>query len=435
MAEITIPQMLEMFGRKYADVQDYTPPKGLSPREALRSAAKASAEASAKKATQVEELQEAMPQILELIDEIEEETRKDPNLWAIQIEEDGPTWRKVFDGLNGGIDKFLASDDKEVQRAVALPTLQHLFKRRAETQQDAEAVLKEAEDNDLVIRLDTGGHRFSDQFGLTPKDMVGLGVTLATLTKKAGRQRQVRTAEVPSVTNGKPEPSERPAPTHITGRDLTLGEAFRGSLGSFSIPIPANGDGRGGGDLKMEAVQDDQGIHLVAHEAPNGLLYGASLPVDIPLSAIKDETGEIRDHLMLVRPPCLSPASENKWSAKTRLGEIFQEKFREALEGKKDMPPAEFLPNNGPVGDTVIDFPDFAWEHHWDEDAWQHFEELSLRFQRRDDGKIGLAEILTPEAEELFGDFLGKFYEPGMNFDNMPQPLKNFLKASYGMFV
>lgn len=341
----------------------------------------------------------------------------------------GLTWKQVFERLAAGMQNCLSSDNPAVRRAVCLPMLRRRLDCPEATQQEVKAVLEWAHQQGFLVLTDEGAHKLSDSFGLTAEDKAQLAPLLTAL--EGNIPKKAKPAKIPKLAKAAEAQASMAQEPPRADRDITPGKAWRREFrGQFKLEVPANGGGSKGGILTMEA-QDHGMLFVVA--ATNGFRDLESRAM--PLSCLQDKEGDLRDNLVLVPPP-LPPERLDQWKSQMeRLGGILQRGFRAALEGKKDMSPAEFLTNNGPVGDSLITFKDFNWEPQGSDEE-RFFPELSLRFRRRDDGNIALVEILTPEAEGLLEWVLDRYQDPGQSFMGMgPLIVRNFLRAAHGRFA
>ncbi len=418
---LTTAQMLEVLRDEFLQTSLAKHRSGVGALEAL----KASATAANAVSDRIERLSGAIPQILVFLDEaraIQED------LENLSSDVEGKTWAEIVGVLEAGISAKLSSSDLRVRRAVFLAMVFH-WCRQAKSGK-AGTVLDLMLKWKFLIPGDKGSVRFqknrrfkiSDDFGLKPKDKESLVLRLKGLYEDT----QVEEAK-------EAKPKEAPAPPAlraIVSREITPGQAWRGEVGNFRLHIPSvNGDPHE--DLDLES---QEGSQLFVAKASGRLRYLES--TSIPLSAIKDDSGGVRDGLKLVPPP-LEPRALQRWkNQKEGLGFALQRGFKAVLEGQKDMDPRVFLSTNA-VGDAVLTFEGlFRWEPERDPEDWETFEDLTLRFARRDDGKLALIEVVSEEARERLEGEVGQWRTPGEAFLKMqPFFLRLFLRAVYGQVV
>jgi len=410
------------------------PPAKHTPEMSALEALKATKDRTQEGVQRIERLERTIPSVMRFKDEL-------GTLNEVELEDDsdaeGLTWREVGMALAGLLGYCLASDNLALRRAVALPMLRHMIvNRKTDNPKVANGVLIWAGNRGFLVSTETGALKLSDEYGFTDDDKKKIAPLLRAMVEKLPKKIG---ADVPAATNGKPEAPERPAPKRITDRDITVAEVCSGCPGELNLYVPPQNGEDKGFTLRLDVTEDR---NLVLVKGSNGLTHLANR--GLCLSAFVDERGELRQGLRATPPGHLSEEERNDWmNDMGYFGVSVLRGLKAAItasdsESPRDLEPAEFL--NGQIGDSVITYEDFEWEPHWDEDAWQYFEELALRFRRRDDGRIGLTEVLTEDAEELFGDFVGVFYEPEDKtrkpFSGVkPLVVRNFLRASIGRFA
>ncbi len=128
-----------------------------------------------------------------------------------------------------------------------------------------------------------------------------------------------------------------------------------------------------------------------------------------------------------------------------RLGGLLQRGFTPVLAEANnvdaktgDLEPREFLDSNVTGESTLTFHGDFNWDPPEEENAVVTITDLTLRFERKNDGKIGLVEIVSKDdsARALFNRAIGQYCKPGCAFLEMrPLQCKVFLRAVFGQVV
>lgn len=411
MDQLTTAQMVELFENKPVEEKSSA---SLSAMEAVKATAARVRMASER----INVLHKAMPQVLAFLDEAQASDV------ANELSDiGGMTWGQVAQQLESGINAKLASDSPAERRAVCLPLLLRQLDLPEADETAAAAALDWAV-KDKFLQPAQGAaeqtfgvwdkrYALSNEFGLEASDKKQLEALLENLCRKASKLKPPPVKLPVSPPPAKPRSSSEP---------ITPGQAWRGELGKFDLPIPPSNGKDKGKTLHLE--HKDGGILSV--RGANGD------SVNFPFSAIRDEQGGIRSGLKLVVPR-LQRADSEKWRARMeRVGEELKRGFRLAM-GLGAVEPKTFL-KTLVAGDSVLVFNGFDWDPP-DSRKKRMFQKLALRFRRRDDGQVALVEICTPGAEDLFEDFLGKYYEPGEKFSEMPLELGVFLRVVYGQVV
>jgi hypothetical protein len=384
-------------------------------------AVKAAAEQARQVPAYIQQLETAMPHILELCQFISD------NRDVYDVPSDvGKPWGEVMGWILSKVVMILNGNNDKARRTVYLETIKYKFKDGI-TQSQAVKEIDWCFEQGFFIpspagEVVAGKRRFEipKKFGLTDEEKL----------KVASR---VQKAFVPKAVAAPKKPAPPAKPKSASTDKITAGQAWRGKLGKFELHIPPNGT-RKAGTLQME-LQDGQ--ILFVSEASNGLADLENL--SIQLSALKDKSGKPDPvSLKVVPPDHLFGDALEKWQMKAeRLGAILVYGFQAAIEGQHNIDPKEFLTTNV-VGDSELTFVGpFDWRPNDPEDEGV-FPDLTLRFHRRDDGQIALVEIVSEEAQDfpLLEEVIGKYCEPGQAFTKMyPAFLKAFLRAVYRQVV
>lgn len=383
-------------------------------------AVKAAAEQARQVPAYIQQLETAMPHILELCQFISD------NRDVYDVPSDvGKPWGEVMGWILSKVVMILNGNNDKARRTVYLETIKYKFKDGI-TQSQAVKEIDWCFEQGFFIpspagEVVAGKRRFEipKKFGLTDEEKL----------KVASR---VQKAFVPKAVAAPKKPAPPAKPKSASTDKITAGQAWRGKLGKFELHIPPNGT-RKAGTLQME-LQDGQ--ILFVSEASNGL---ADLKTQsIALSTLKSSGKLSPDCLKIVPPNHLYGDKLEKWLNRTeRLASILLCGFQAAVEGQHNINPKEFLTTNV-VGDSELTFVgDFDWQPDNENDAGT-FNNLSLRFRRQDDGQIALIEIVSEEAQDfpLLASAIRVYCQPGQAFNKMyPVFCRAFLRAVYKQVV
>lgn len=384
-------------------------------------AVRAAAEQARQTPAYIQRLEAAMPHVLELCQFISD----NQDIFNIPSDLGERSWGDIMGWIDNKCIGILEGPDEKAKRIVYLESMKYRF-RDSITRSDAEAAINRCFEQGFLLPCQDGGlaigkrkFQIPNKFGLTREDET-------VIFSKINKAFAVKESEKPK------RPTVSP-PKRNGNKKITASQAWKGEWGKFELHIPPNGT-RKAGTLQME-LQDGQ--ILFVSQASNGLAdleNGA-----IRLSALKDESGKPNfGHLKIVPPDYLTADKAREWQDKMeRLGTILLCGFQATVEGQYDIDPKEFLTRDL-VGDSILVYDgEFEW-HPYNEDEGWVFEDLALRFHRRDDHQIALVEILPEEAENfpVLKNAIGKYHEPGERFSGV-EPLfcRNFLKAVFKQVV
>lgn len=413
----------EMIEEMKKDAMEVASPENMSAAERLK------ASIMAGKAFAEHLLMTVIPQVLEYLwvcGELLKNNEASPDDPAF---ESPWTIQEVMTALKKGVDDLKAHPVSTMRRAVHLAILRFQLGQPKTEQEASETLAWAIREGYLTPAMDA----VNNGFWFKPEDREEILRLVGAL-----RGKQLLAVEARAT---KPVAPPVPQKPRTSDKKISAIDAWNGILGRFQLVIP---NGKNAMTFQMESQLNEIGevVLVVTGILGHSNGHAGLAEKTMPLSAIKDENGSVSNGLIISPPPMCSGERLHSWMQTSELlGNTLKRGFSAVLAEEKhkaearDPSPEEFLsPNSDAVGTTTLTF---RAKFNWD-DPEVVIPNLSLRFERRDNGQIGLVEIVSKEeeAKTLFGGAVGKFYDPDSMFKGMRMPqVVAFLRLLYGQEV